>query len=762
MNKFIKVMSFGCASAALALAATSSLTSTIIKPLETKADTGKVTLAYTGNTTSNLGTENSATTLGLSASDWSAIADKGSATNNVGVNSAGDFRLYYNANGSNTLTVTSLNDWTITTIDITYTGINYKNGKVLVGGNVSADTDGNNADAKSTHTISATSFVLTNGNTSNVQVRVSSIVINYDTGSGSGSSEPPATTYTVTYNANGGTGTLTDPNSPYAENAEVTVLDNGFERAGYNFVNWNTSADGKGTDYDPEDTFEITANTTLYAQWEEDVSPEVFPAGEAFTATMTLGTNGYDATVNNKTAVKVGTGSKGGDMTITAGEGATAVTFRAAAWNGVDGLSLNISGVTSTPAKVDLTSDTGLSGSSSAFTLSSSERVYLFTITFNELAEDTEITLTSSIAKRFVVWDAKYYINDTSEKFTISYNANGGEGSMANTVAANPIVAESTFTAPEGKVFAKWNTANDGSGDDYAPGDTPAQNLTLYAIWATEVGGNVTMLPGSNSSSATVNSKDAVKCGTGSKKGVMSLTLKAAEISKIKLYVAGWSSDSNKTVNVSISEGTISPASITVTSDSGISNNSPFTLSTNNLANFKKVFTISNAPENATITLEADQASNNRYVVWGATDLFAETFANQFNSNLTCDASGVNQPSYKNDYSWASFKSLYSNLDTEEQGILHDATADKDSDDPIKTSMARYDYIVGKYNVKLGMTTAYPDFIDRKPSAPAGLNVSFNPMTNQGDHTTLALIITVSALSLLTMGGFLLLRRKAN
>ena len=131
-----------------------------------------ITLQYTGSTTGNFGTDNVAATVGLSASDWSVIAAKGSASNNVGYNKDGDIRLYYHASGSNTLTVSSLTNATINYITIEYTGSGYSNGKVLVGGNVVTASDGS-------YPINSTSFVITNGNTSNVQVRIKKIVINY-------------------------------------------------------------------------------------------------------------------------------------------------------------------------------------------------------------------------------------------------------------------------------------------------------------------------------------------------------------------------------------------------------------------------------------------------------------------------------------------------------------------------------------------------------------------------------------------------------
>ena len=95
---------------------------------------------------------------------------------------------------------------------------------------------------------------------------VSEVTITYTAGSGG---ETPAT-YTVAYDSNGGSGSMTDDDSPYDADATVTVLGNEFTRDGYTFTEWNTAADGSGTAYNEDDTFPITANTTLYAQWEEN------------------------------------------------------------------------------------------------------------------------------------------------------------------------------------------------------------------------------------------------------------------------------------------------------------------------------------------------------------------------------------------------------------------------------------------------------------------------------------------------------------
>ena len=47
---------------------------------------------------------------------------------------------------------------------------------------------------------------------------------------------------------------------------------NTFTREGYNFLNWNTAADGTGDSYADGATVNLTENTTLYAQWEDNHS----------------------------------------------------------------------------------------------------------------------------------------------------------------------------------------------------------------------------------------------------------------------------------------------------------------------------------------------------------------------------------------------------------------------------------------------------------------------------------------------------------
>ena len=97
-------------------------------------------------------------------------------------------------------------------------------------------------------------------------------VINYVNGVWGG--EAP-TELTVTFEANGSEeypaeGTMA-PQSVTAKK-DTALNANTFTREGYNFLNWNTAADGTGDSYADGATVNLTENTTLYAQWEDNHS----------------------------------------------------------------------------------------------------------------------------------------------------------------------------------------------------------------------------------------------------------------------------------------------------------------------------------------------------------------------------------------------------------------------------------------------------------------------------------------------------------
>ncbi len=75
-------------------------------------------------------------------------------------------------------------------------------------------------------------------------------------------------TYMVSYNANGGAGAPNSQTKMYG--IHLTLSSVKPTRTGYTFKNWNTSANGSGTDYPSGGTYTGNANLTLYAQWIPD------------------------------------------------------------------------------------------------------------------------------------------------------------------------------------------------------------------------------------------------------------------------------------------------------------------------------------------------------------------------------------------------------------------------------------------------------------------------------------------------------------
>ena len=71
--------------------------------------------------------------------------------------------------------------------------------------------------------------------------------------------------------------------------------------------------------------------------------------------------------------------------------------------------------------------------------------------------------------------------------YTVSYNNNGGSGTIANQtkVYGETLALTSAKTSKEGHTFKNWNTASNGSGTSYNSGQSYTGNaaLTLYAIY---------------------------------------------------------------------------------------------------------------------------------------------------------------------------------------------------------------------------------------------------------------------------------------
>ena len=149
-----------------------------------KAETA--TISYAGGTTTNMTGNNDATIVGLDASLWSVVSDKGSTNNHVGLNKAGNIRLYaHKDSGNGNILTVSISQGTIEkiTLDI----LQEATYEVKVAGNIVAATE------ETTYSIGATSFSIQNITSgASTQLQLNSITITYSsTGEGGTTPEEP-------------------------------------------------------------------------------------------------------------------------------------------------------------------------------------------------------------------------------------------------------------------------------------------------------------------------------------------------------------------------------------------------------------------------------------------------------------------------------------------------------------------------------------------------------------------------------------------
>lgn len=132
------------------------------------------TLKYSGATTTNMEGDgaNNAAVVNLDASLFTVLADKGSASNNIGLNKAGNIRLYTEKNSG---------DGNILTVSIAEGSINFIALDILQDADKVVKADGKavtESDGK--YTINATSFSIQNVTTgATTQLQLKSITIDY-------------------------------------------------------------------------------------------------------------------------------------------------------------------------------------------------------------------------------------------------------------------------------------------------------------------------------------------------------------------------------------------------------------------------------------------------------------------------------------------------------------------------------------------------------------------------------------------------------
>ena len=327
------------------------------------------------------------------------------------------------------------------------------------------------------------------------------------------------TTYTVTYNANGGTGTMTDPNSPYTSGSTVTVLANAFTApSGMTFSGWNTAANGSGTSYAANDHFNISANTTLYAQWavpcdySEDFE-NVSGASSGYSAAGSLPTGWdqiYGGTVNSTTAQAphvhngssypgpgIGSGYYLGFYGTGTGSVCYAIMPALPANEAANHISFKY--------RYESTSNGTLSyGVIDGTDASTYVQIGTCSNSNNNGLVDVALNVSQTTGKRIAFcWSysgSSWYtagIDDicvmvSTPTYSVTYNGNGNTGGSVptdntayNSGAQVTVLGNTGNLVLTGYTFNNWNTQADGSGTSYSAGDhfNITANITLYAQW---------------------------------------------------------------------------------------------------------------------------------------------------------------------------------------------------------------------------------------------------------------------------------------
>ena len=309
-------------------------------------------------------------------------------------------------------------------------------------------------------------------------------------------------TYAIVFNANGGEGEMADQQMTYGSYSALTQ--NAFARTGYTFDGWNTAKDGTGTAYPDKRTVRNLATegtVTLYAQWTRNTFTILFAAnGGTGTATsqkatynlpIALTANAFTRTgytFNGWNTESDGSGTQFTDRQTVLNLASTGTVKLYAQWkpktytimfvtNG--GTGSTVSQKTSYDLPTELTLNT--------FTRTG----YSF-YRWNTAADGTGSYYTDgqTVKNLAVSGTFKLYAQWKPNKYTVTFDANGGSGTMVDqsmTYNTSAALRANTYTQT-GYTFTGWNTTADGSGTAYANGKT-VRNLategtvTLYAQW---------------------------------------------------------------------------------------------------------------------------------------------------------------------------------------------------------------------------------------------------------------------------------------
>lgn len=294
-----------------------------------------------------------------------------------------------------------------------------------------------------------------------------------------------ANEYEIVYHSNKGRGSMANQKLYY--DTQANLDENEFTKPGYNFVGWNTKADGTGKTYEDKELVKNLAEKgemDLYAQWQADehtaytVIYELMNVnGDGYTQEESKTEYGTtDTTVTPEVKTYYGFDTPTAQEIVIKGDGTSKVVYR------YTRKKFEFK-VTDRSLVNDTTSLDNDYYYKTELTISAKEKLgYTFSKWSNNLTEATttfEITQNTEI---YPVYEANQY--------TVVFDANGGNGLMNDqelTYDQEENLTKNEYTKL-GMRFVSWNTKSDGTGAEYSD-EEPVKNLAtqgtykLYAIY---------------------------------------------------------------------------------------------------------------------------------------------------------------------------------------------------------------------------------------------------------------------------------------
>ena len=169
-------------------------------------------------------------------------------------------------------------------------------------------------------------------------------------------------------------------------------------------------------------------------------------------------------------------------------------------------------------------------------------------------------------------WTITINVLPSTAAFNITYNANGGTGSMAPTpgTALDMVtISGNGFTAPAAHTFFGWNTRSDGSGQWFTPGDQfiIINNLSLFARWVFVSPPSAAFVPSANGLTVSFTNTSVLadsyswNFGDGSTSTLQNPvhTFPTSGSFIVSLTVTGIGGTDTKTTQVIVSSGVVDP-----------------------------------------------------------------------------------------------------------------------------------------------------------------------------------------------------------